>query len=596
MDEDLQSSQHSKLPEPQVDEKMREELKKKFEQIKDKLEKFKNKLVSKFEEYIVGVTLLPPEKKESDDIHILVLVDDSDVKKMTKWELKDKLLAVVDSLAVEIEKHFKPDVMLMSELREICFDAKYDMLQLISYSAFIYDPKDVFKALKVTEIHKSTVLKKFEKYVISYVAVGSLFRGDARSNDIDVAVVIDDTDVKKMSRLELRDKLGAIIRGLGYDAATAAGVKKEFHIQVYILTDFWEAIKEASPVIFTFLRDGIPLYDRGIFMSWKLLLEMGRIKPSPEAIDMHMSMGERLLERAKGKMLGIVAEDFYYACLNPSQAALMLYGVPPTTPRETIRLMEDIFVKKEKMLEKKYVSILAKTFQTYKDIEHAKIKEITGKDIDAMMKDSSAYLKRINTLFSQIEKKTEKKRAFAFYESTIKIIEDLLKEEKVSYRSVEQGFKKLCTSGRLPKSYLHNFKEISKIKENFSKLTKQEIEKVLRENAFFVRALVDYMQRKKGVELERAKIAIKYGDKYGEVFLFDDSAFIVDDVNSGEKKIRRAILLPNGGLGEIKDSSLIELEGALKNFSMPKNVFIKEKIFEDLRKLFGSDVEILINR
>ena len=49
-------------------------------------------------------------------------------------------------------------------------------------------------ALKITDIHKTMVLK-FDVYVASYVVAGSMFRGDARSNDIDVAVVIDDTDV-----------------------------------------------------------------------------------------------------------------------------------------------------------------------------------------------------------------------------------------------------------------------------------------------------------------------------------------------------------------------------------------------------------------
>ncbi len=598
MEEGNKSSAEEKLKEMPVsdEEKQVEALKKKFEQIKDKLEKLKTKLLSKFEEYIIAIALLPPEKKDSSEISVLVLIDDSDVKKMTRWELKDKLTAVINNLAADIDKNIKPDVMLMTELREICFDGKYDILQLISSSVFIHDPKDVLKALKVSEIHKTMVLKKFEKYVVSYVAVGSLFRGDARSNDIDVAVVIDDTDVKKMSRFELRDKLGAIIRTLGYDASSITNVKKSFHIQVYILTDFWEAIKEASPVIFTFLRDGIPLYDRGIFNSWKLLLEMGRIRPSPEAIDMHMDMGSRLIERAKGKMLGIVAEDIYYACLNPSQAALMLYGVPPPTPRETIRLMEEIFVSKEKLLEKKYVNILARTFKFYKDIEHTKIKEVKGKDLDVLLKESEIFLKRINTLFTQIEKRTEKKRAMSFYDNTMKIIEDLLHEEGIKYTSVESGFKKLCASGKFPKQYLANFKDILKIKESYSKLSKQEIEKILRENAFLVRIVVDYLQRKKGIELERAKIGVKYGEKFAEVYLFDDVAYIIDDINAAEKKISKAKLLANGGLGDITDSNLDDLEGSLKKFSMPKNVFIKEKIFEDLRKLFGSDVEILINR
>ena len=35
------------------------------------------------------------------------------------------------------------------------------------------------------------------------------------------------------------------------------------NVQVYLLTEFWEKVKDAEPVIFTFIRDGVPLYDRG---------------------------------------------------------------------------------------------------------------------------------------------------------------------------------------------------------------------------------------------------------------------------------------------------------------------------------------------
>ena len=234
-----------------------------------------------------------------------------------------------------------------------------------------------------------------------------MFRGE-KSNDIDIYIVIDDTDVKKMPRAELKDKLRAIIIGMGFDAARITGVKKQFHVQTYILTDFWDSVKDANPVIYTFLRDGVPLYDRGVFMPWKLLLQMGRIKPSPEAIDMSMDIGEKLIQRAKQKLLSILGEDLYYAVLNPAQAALMLYGLPPATPKETIQLLDDIFVKKEKMLEKKYVDILEKIRKAYKEVEHGKVTSITGKEIDDLLNSADDYLKRVKELFKQIEEKAEK--------------------------------------------------------------------------------------------------------------------------------------------------------------------------------------------
>ena len=43
--------------------------------------------------------------------------------------------------------------------------------------------------------------------------------------------------------------------------------------------------------------------------------------------------------------------DIYYAILTPSQAALMLHGIPPPAPKETASLMREIFVHKEKLLQ-----------------------------------------------------------------------------------------------------------------------------------------------------------------------------------------------------------------------------------------------------
>lgn len=586
------------------------EVKEKLEKLKGKLDKFKDEVLSKFKEYILGIALLPPERPPTEEekkklaseelrvieerskfINALVLVDDSDVKKMTQFELKDKLYKVLDKTASDIDPLLKSQVMLISELRESCYDAKYEILSLISIGAPIYDPKDLLAALKVAEVHKSMVLRKFDKYIVSYIAVGSLFRGDATSNDIDVALVVDDTDVKKMNRYELKDKLGAIIRSMGYEASAITGVKKQFHIQVYILTDFWESIKDASPVIFTFLRDGVPLYDRGVFMPWRLLLQMGRIRPSPEAIDMHMELGDRLLERVNGKLLSIILDDVYYATLNPSQAALMLYGLAPPTPKETIELMDEIFVKKEKLLEKKYVDILAKIRKGYKDIEHGKVKDVSGKQVDEYLRDAKEYLTRIKKLFDQISKKAENRRTGEFYDGALKIMRDLLESEGIKNENIEKGFSELTNKGKLPKKFLDNVKVILNLREG--KLNKQEIEKARKESHDFLRTLIEHMQRKRSAELERARIRIKYGDKFGEVYLLDDKAYIVND-SEDKKAISKADVLPNGGLGNMVDSKIEEFEDAISKTKIPKNVFIKERIFEDLRKLFGKDVEIVV--
>jgi len=97
---------------PQLD-KLPKDAQKKLKDIKKKLDKFQKKVLEKFDKYIMGIALLPPEralpkeqipdslknlpefqKKQEepnkDHINVLVLVDDSDSKQMAKFELKEK--------------------------------------------------------------------------------------------------------------------------------------------------------------------------------------------------------------------------------------------------------------------------------------------------------------------------------------------------------------------------------------------------------------------------------------------------------------------------------------------------------------------------
>ncbi|HLC85986.1 MAG TPA: hypothetical protein VJG30_01740 [Candidatus Nanoarchaeia archaeon] len=598
----------NQVPIPEIPE----EVKEKLNLMKNKLDKFV-KDITKENKDVFAIALLPPSKINSEDrltkeeteklknkINVLVLIDVETKKDWSK--LREAIIKNVIKKGKDLDENITPTVMDIAEVRENCYDAKYEILEMIATGAALYDPKEFLAAIKISELHKNMVLKKFDKYIVSYVGVGTLFRGDAKSFDIDVAIVIDDTDVKKMTRAELKDKLMAIIRGMGYDASQITGVKKAFHIQTYILTDFWDAIKDANPVIYTFLRDGVPIYDRGVFMPWKLLLKMGRIRPSPEAIDFQMDMGERLIQRTKGKMIGIMGEDLYYAILNPAQAALMLYGIAPPTPKETIELMEEIFVKKEKLLEKKYVDILSKIRKYYKDIEHGTIKDVKGREIDELLQDAEDYIKRIKKLFDQIQTTRDKESIEEMHNTCMSVIEDALKVNNIEVKNKSQLaslFKKNLIEGKkiFPDKHLEVLKLITDTKNNSKNkaINWAELEKIRREARLFTKSIIEYVQRKKGYELERAKIRFKYGDKYGEAILLEKIAYIVNDIESQDKEISKAIVKNDGSLGDFEKSSLEELEKEIMKLNMPNKVFIKEKIFESLKNVFGKDIEILVN-
>ena len=294
-------------------------------------------------------------------------------------------------------------------------------------------------------------------------------------------------------------------------------------------------------------------------------------------------------------------EDTFWALLTPTQAAIMLYGVAPPTPKETPEIMRELFVKKEKLIEDEYVRILERVIKNRKDLEHGDKKEMSGIEVDKLLTDCERYLKRLDKLFKEIQKKREEESVAKTYDNTVTIIRDVLRlegVEKVSDLELIRIFEdELISKGKMPAKFLRILNLLIKAKNDYDagKLTSTEVSKVKKDSAELTKFLVEYMQRKRGKELDKAKIRVKHGNRYGEVLLIGGEVFIIHDVDHEEKEISRGKLSDSGNIADVHRSSLEELEKVLAKTDIPPKVFIKEKIFEDLKSIFGKDVQILVN-
>lgn len=585
--------------------------------IKENIEEFSKKVVTKFEGYVLGVCLLPKDapKKPVDDeevtkkpeakpnenaIRTLVLIDDSDSTKMSKQELKDKISSIVDSMAKESMQGLESETLLLSELWTMCLDAKYDYLAMIAKSVTIFD-KGMVAAIRIAEVHKTMVLSKFEKYIVSYVLAGSTTQGRAtEKSDVDVFVVIDDTDVKRMTRAELKDKLRAIIIGMGIDAGEITGIKNKINIQVYILTEFWDSLREANPVIFTLLRDGIPFYDRGTFTPWKQLLKMGKIKPSQEAIDMFLTTGDQILKRVERRLTDIGMEDMYYAILTPSQAALMLYGVPPTTPRETVDLLRQVFVENEKLLENEYVDILATIIKARKDVEHGTKNRITGKEIDDFLARSQKYLERINKLFEQIQTKKEIELVNGLYADCISAARNIILEESelksVASKDISDKFQEvLVDSNKIPSKIFEQFKTVIEIKKENKSLNKVDVEKYRKCATDFIKYVLEYMDRKKSRIVEQHKIKIRYGnkrDKIAQLAILKNEIFFIKDMSEQNNVLKYSY--KDGKIANEKKIGIDDLDKAILDNPLSLRPILDKKLIEFIEEKIGKDYDIVL--
>lgn len=579
LNEQINSQKYiSKKDMPQLSE---EDIKKMDAQRKE-LEKIKTWITKKFP-FTVALGILPPEYiqkiEEEEDIpeeerkekriHIVHIVPEEEFKNIPK--IKKEILEYTKSSKPKLWFHIITPI----DIWNFYMDSRHYLTAPIAMAFPLHDT-GLLGALRVAEIHKNLVIRKFEKYVSSYVIAGSLVRGSAtKTSDVDVFIIIDDTDVKRMPRLELRERLRGIIYQYIAEATAIAGTNNKLEPQIYLLTDFWEAVKDAHPVMFTFIRDGVPLYDRGTFIPWKLLLKMGKIKPSPESIDMFMSMGDKTEKTVDRRLIDCMI-DIFWGVITPSQALLMLYGMPPPTPKETTKLFREVFQEKEKLIEKKYIDTLDKSVKLFKEYEHGKLTKIKGEEIDKLMKESEEYIKRLKQLRGQIEKSADKKKVEQLDKEVFQLLEHLF--GKKSHKDLVTEFEKnLVKKGKMPQRMLTVLKDIEKVSHEFKKgkTTKEEIETARKDGAILVNHLMDYAQRIDLISLEKTRMKIMFKDKQAELIVTEKGTFLLQGVEV--KKITN----------KLEKSTIQEFNGALSSQKSKTPLKVDPRIFSILEKELG---------
>jgi len=449
------------------------------------LDKFVKKLKGKFGKFLASVGVIPNSDelkvlfKEvleqegikddgvDDKVNVFVIIEDSSREKMNSKEMKARVASIVVEEAKKANKSLNAVPFLASEIWQRSLFGNYELNQVVAGSVPVFD-LGIMAGIRVAEVHKNMVVQELSRYITSYVLAGSLIQGKAtEESDVDVFVVIDDTDVTEMSNVELKAKLRQLILTLGAEAGRVAGVVNKLNVQSYILTDFWDSAKDANPVIFTFLRDGVPIYDRGVFMPWTRLLKTGRVKPSREAIESYKQFGERGVQTAKSRLKEIGMEDLFWALLTPSQAALMMTGITPTTPKETPTFMRDVFVK-NKLLEESYVEILEGVINLRKSLEHGEKSDVSAAELDKHISGSEKYLKRLEKLYEEIDTKKDKETFEECYNSALDLMKEILRIENVKdVKHVEKSFEsEIINAGKLPDNVLDSFNELSDAKKS----------------------------------------------------------------------------------------------------------------------------------
>jgi len=545
-----------------------------------KLDRFVGQLSARLGSQFLACACLPPEVEESKGDgnaaaqagdsweaekvipRVLVLLSDieaSGAGLQAEIEARDR---VIDEAQAASGLPQEIGVLHWSGLWRACFDGKYDFFRCLA-DAYVLHDRGRLSGLLHLWLHRERTVGKFEKYVAAYVVSGSFVRGDMRDDsDIDVWVVVDDTDVKKMTRSELDDKLRAIIRGLAVEAAQDLEIKDRLHVQTYILTEYWSNLRDANPVTMTFLKDGRPLYDRGIFTAWRVLYENDRIAPPREVISERLRRAREAFGKVKGALFALAEQAVYTPLLNAAQAVLLAYGRQPPTPIKTVSALESLTV-----MSKPQLSSLQEIIELIDSCKHGGLDVISVSRIDKIASGMTGFLDAADAAVE---------RAYAEGKGWDASREDLIGRyrfwlgEACRLSGLEAEEEDEFGSGMMTALAMRGAIDPGVFAAHRALLDQQQSDRTVVPDArgqavieFATRELAALREKVGGLEREqlaRNRLAFSYGgDERGEIVFCGKDVFVVHNAVAPEDGAVSRISLREDDYGQISPSGTAEL-------------------------------------
>ena len=325
-------------------------------------------------------------------------------------------------------------------------------------------PKGVGKKERIQIIKKFTkeVLKKYGPIIRSIVLFGSTARGESKGeSDIDVFIIIDDTRSKISP--SFKEKIEEDLDDIAKKCSKQLSVQ-----QPYLLTEFWGMVREGHPIVFNFIREGVPVFDRDIFTPIKRLLQMGEIRPSKEAVEKYIERGPKRIRRVENAKIYMVVEDCYYAMLESAQAVLMFLGKSPPRPVDAPDALRKILVEM-KFLDETTVKQLEDIINLRKGVEHKQIKNVSGAELDEWIKKTKSFVKKMQQLIVKIEilkREGIVEKSHTIMTETALTLMKALKKLPKSDESLLRAFEmNLVKTGMVSETYLEVFSDLERMKK-----------------------------------------------------------------------------------------------------------------------------------
>lgn len=175
------------------------------------------------------------------------------------------------------------------------------------------------------------------------------------------------------------------------------------HPTFYDLTDYWNLVRHGSPVTYSEIRQGVPLYDpTGFFLPLKKLLDKGKIPGTKEAMRSLISKAPRRINKIEKKYKAQVIEQMYNAVVDAGQALLIVHGVAAPIQKDVPDTLEQHLVPKG-VLSERDVEQCRKVIANWKDYEHDEIERIDGDLLESVLTDAEAFIETTEHILDDVD-------------------------------------------------------------------------------------------------------------------------------------------------------------------------------------------------
>ena len=243
-------------------------------------------------------------------------------------------------------------------------------------------------------------------------------------SDIDTIVILAATKLKEDVPDDAKKKIRKKVTSLANET------DERITIQYFpFLTEFWNSLRKGEPLAIEAVRNGEPVYDAGIFMPSKRLLERGKISGTQESVKKRLKTAAAGYKKAEKNVKSSVPHKLEQVMANAGQAPIMLVGKAPPGKEKVPGVLEEMFVEKD-MLEEEFVEI-GEDLAEFGDVGEKNPEDVTGEMIDEHLEKADRFVKRMHKLVSQLGSRKKVKNVVEDYKKFLKANVAALKSKGV---------------------------------------------------------------------------------------------------------------------------------------------------------------------